>query len=112
MHTLAHDRNKTRRIALTLCFIGMVSYCCYHAVSGKHGIFALISLSDTLEKSQTELDMVRAERIDLDHKVALLRPDSLDLDLLDEQARKVLVYATPDEEIYLYNYKDRFNSME
>lgn len=102
MYMRSPTARKTRHASLTLCFIGIVAYCCYHAVSGEHGIFALMSLSHSLESSSSELDMIRAERIGLEHKVALLRPDSLDLDLLDEQARSVLVYGAPDEEILLY----------
>lgn len=103
MFTKPHAKHDTGRVALTLVFLGMVAYCCYHAISGQHGIFALLSLTKELDRSKAELDLVRAERMGLEHKVALLRPDSLDLDLLDEEARKVLVYATPDEEVYLYN---------
>jgi cell division protein FtsB len=46
-----------------------------------------------------ELDQVRVERLNLEHKVSLLRPSSLDLDLLDEQSRLTLGYAERDERI-------------
>lgn len=74
-----------------------IAYFSYHAFSGNRGLGALIDLTYRIEKAHTQLDYIRAERINLEHKVKLLRNESIDLDLLDEQARKVLGYARGDE---------------
>jgi cell division protein FtsB len=37
----------------------------------------------------------RAERVELERKVSLLRPDNLDPDMLDERARAMLNYLHP-----------------
>ncbi|HUF43773.1 MAG TPA: septum formation initiator family protein [Aestuariivirgaceae bacterium] len=44
-----------------------------------------------------ERDKVRAERIALDERVALLRPDSIDPDLLEELARTTLGFVRPND---------------
>lgn len=102
MYLTYERKRRIHRIALTSLFVGLVLYFAYHAISGERGAFALITLSDDLEKTKAELDLVRAERINLEHRVALMRPDSLDLDLLDEEARKTLGYGLKDEEVYMY----------
>ena len=99
-------RDQYGSIALTLIFVGLLAYFTYHAISGERGFFAMLALQDELTKSKNELDAIRADRINFEHKVALMRSDSLDLDLLDEQARKVLIYAAPSEEVYLYSAPD------
>jgi cell division protein FtsB len=40
---------------------------------------------------------VHAERLDLERRVALLRPDNLDPDMLEERARTMLDFVHPDE---------------
>jgi cell division protein FtsB len=42
-------------------------------------------------------EALRAERIRLENKVALLRPESIDPDLLDELARGTLELAKPGD---------------
>ncbi len=44
-----------------------------------------------------EFDNVQRQRIRLERKVALLRPESLDPDMLDEMARSQLEVAAPNE---------------
>jgi cell division protein FtsB len=45
--------------------------------------------------------MVRAERLTIEHNANLLKPDSLDLDLLEEQAKTILGYARPQEHLFI-----------
>ena len=45
--------------------------------------------------------MVRSEREALEHRVSLLHPQTLDADMLDEMARRVLGLGRPDEIIIL-----------
>jgi len=84
----------------TIFFLMALVYFCYHAMSGEGGLFALVQLSNELDSAQVELDEVRAERLKLAYRTELLKPESLDLDLLDEQTRKVLGYAHPEERVY------------
>ena len=67
------------------------------------GIFLGHQLSHKIENARAELDVVHATRLKLERNVKLMRSDSLDLDLLDEQARRLLGYADKDEKIYNLN---------
>jgi cell division protein FtsB len=80
---------------LVLC-----AYFAYHALSGDRGLWALIKLKKENQEAHTELETIQAERQGLERRVEHMRPESLDLDLADEQARKALGYTKPDEEIY------------
>jgi cell division protein FtsB len=88
-----------RSLLLGTVSLLILSYIAYHLFSGDRGLVALIRLSKTLDEMHLELDQVRVERLNLEHKVSLLRPSSLDLDLLDEQSRLTLGYAERDERI-------------
>ena len=70
-------------------------------VSGDRGILAYFKLNSLITSVRSELDLVRAERITLEHASNLLKSDSLDLDLLEEQAKKVLGYAKPEEMVII-----------
>jgi len=76
-------------------------YLSSHVMRGDRGITSLFELSRKSTNLQKELDLVRAEKFNLEHKVQGLRSDSLDLDLLDEQARKIIGLSDPDEVVYL-----------
>lgn len=71
-------------------------------ISGDRGVLAYLRLSSEIENYQNELELVRAERINLEHKANLLKNYSIDPDLLEESA-KTYGYAKPNEEIYIDN---------
>jgi len=87
-------------ILVCTLIIVVVIYALYHAVSGERGIFAFIRLKQQIEQSRAELDVVHAQRLKYERDVRLLRDESLDLDLLDEQARRLLGYAEKNEKVY------------
>jgi cell division protein FtsB len=79
----------------------LVFYFGFHALNGDRGIYALIKEQRRLELMNAELERVSSERMELDHRVRMLSSSSLDLDLLDEQAREVLGFVAPDEDVIL-----------
>lgn len=100
-------KNKTSRTGsiATLVFLLVSCYFCYHAISGERGLLALMELSKKVEDSRQQLDIINADRLKLEHRVSLLRDESLDLDLLDEQARRLLGYVAADETLYQGSHK-------
>jgi len=72
-------------------------YFSYHLVQGEHGLITYLQLKAQVKTIQAELHVLQAEKFRLARRVRLLRPDSLDPDLLDEQARHMLGFAHPDE---------------
>ncbi|NWH08908.1 MAG: septum formation initiator family protein [Alphaproteobacteria bacterium] len=92
---------KTKRAmmsgALPLFCFALVIYFSYFGIYGQHGLITLVKTKSELELRQAELDDVVLQRERLERRVLLLRSESLDPDLLDEQARAVLGYTAPGE---------------
>lgn len=100
---MAKKKEKKSHIISTTLFVLLFSYFCYHAISGDRGLLALIQYNKRVDRLHAEADTIRAERLQLEHRVSLLKPNSLDLDLLEEQARKLLGYAHKNETVYEFN---------
>ena len=90
-------RGWARSLAGPLIVACLVTYLGYHAIQGNRGVIAWLQLGQQIEQAEAALAVSRAEEARLAHRVALLRPDSLDTDLLDERARAVLSLAHPDD---------------
>ena len=97
--------SSTRGLALPLVVMSLVAYFGYFAVYGNHGLVNWIRLQHEIDLKQGELDQVRTERTALEHRVRLLRPESVDPDLLEEQARARLGLSEPDEVVILKDKK-------
>lgn len=102
-------KKKYSSLIITLVFLISIIYFSYHAMSGDRGVFALIRLSHKLDKSKQELDLLKAERLKLEHKVNSISNKSIDLDLLDEQSRRLLGYAGKNEIVILLD-KSKLNN--
>jgi cell division protein FtsB len=74
-----------------------VGYFAFHAIRGERGIIALRQLSLQVELAQLECSKLKSQRKELEHRVSLLHPDSLDPDMLDERARVMLNYGHKDD---------------
>lgn len=79
-------------IGFCLCF-----YFSYHVVSGERSYLRLMSLERGIQRLTQQQDDLSGQRKALVNKVAMLRPGSIDPDLLEERARVVLGYHHPDE---------------
>ncbi len=85
------------RFLVPLFCVLVLFYLAFHSVSGERGVVALFKEDRNLELLKAELEQVRSEREALESKVHRLSSNSLDLDLLDEQARRVLGLAGKNE---------------
>ena len=81
----------------TLFSFGLFMYFCFHLLHGDMGYFALRGVDQKLTETQEKYDHLLADRQTLENRVKLLRPESLDLDMLDERARIVLGFANSQE---------------
>lgn len=91
----------TRGLGFALIVISLVAYFGYFAIYGKHGLVNWVQLQQQIDIKQADLDRVRDERLALEHRVKMLRPESVDPDLLEEQARARLGLSGPDEVVIL-----------
>ena len=69
----------------------------YHTVQGERGIIAYLRLSAQLERTEMALRDSNTAKEGLARRVGLLRPENLDRDMLDEQSRRILGLAHPDD---------------
>ena len=101
MAILHEIRKRARRVAAPALGALLAVYFTYHMVQGEYGLIAYLQLKSQGAASKANLAELRAEEAKLARRVTLLRPDSLDPDLLDEQARRMLGFVHPDELVIL-----------
>ena len=88
---------------ITVTLVASLGYFLYHAEHGKYGVRASHEVAVKVASVEERLAQLKAEQDRLEHLVALLRPESLDPDMLDEQARINLGYVHPLELVILDN---------
>lgn len=97
--------SEIRRRARSLVgpFLGAcaVVYFAYHTVQGDRGLLAWWRLRHEIAEAQHTLDRVKSQREALERRAGLLRPDSLDPDMLEERARVMLNVGREDEAVIL-----------
>lgn len=79
--------------------IALTCYLTFAALQGEHGLFSLFRVQIQEAELRQELDGLRAERLVMENRTTRLSSGNLDLDLLDEQARRVLGLGRPNEVI-------------
>ena len=79
--------------------IFLLAYFVYHIIQGERGILSWMRLQQKIVDAQKILEDTQVEHDTLEHRVYLLRPDSLDLDMLEERARQVLNLASSKDEL-------------
>lgn len=75
----------------------IVFYLCFHAISGERGVVAWFKANRELEVIGQQLQEAKTNREIYEKKVALLQSGKVDPDMLDEQSRRILGVARPDE---------------
>ena len=78
-------------------------YFTYHAVYGNRSLMRMVSINSQIETLSSERDNLIREREALEEKVGMMRPGSLNKDLLEERARAVLGYKSENDIVILGN---------
>jgi len=92
LHRFDFRRNMLGFIGLCLSI-----YFCYHLIAGPRGYISLVSLEYNIEKVSNEYMALKEKREAIETKVVMMRPGSIDRDLLEERARYMLGYKYEDE---------------
>ena len=90
-------KSPLHRIWVPLFAILFVAYFAYHAQNGTYGLDSLKRLEAEAVTLKAQVDKLREERAAIEQKVAWLKPDSLDADVVDTEARTSLNLLRPDE---------------
>jgi cell division protein FtsB len=87
--------------AVTCASLGLLGFLAWHALEGPRGFaFHEKLASQSLQLGQ-KLAAIHKQRGNFETRVALLRPESVDPDMLDEMARSTLDVAGPHDLIVL-----------
>lgn len=95
-------KHRSRQIILPVVGLGLIGYFAYHSIQGERGLLSYLRIDAEVSRTEARLEKLAATRQELEHRVALLHPKSLDTDMLDEQARYTLNYAKPNEVIIVH----------
>jgi cell division protein FtsB len=75
----------------------LIGYFGVNAVNGNRGLKAKQDIDRQIAELSAELELLRGDRLEWQRRVALLKSNGLDPDMLDERARALLDYAHPKE---------------
>ena len=102
-------RLRFRRIVIPLVLYaimsGVTAYFAYHAYHGQRGLEAKKAIKQHIFELKGELAVVQSERATWERRVALMRTDNLDRDLLDERARVLLNEAGKNDVVVILDRK-------
>ena len=101
MALLREIRLRARKIAPPVLAACVVAYFGYHALHGERGVPAWRELKVDLAQARAAEARLGQDRAQLARRVGLLRPDSLDPDLLEERANLLLGYSHGDDLVIL-----------
>lgn len=90
MSTSLRKKSKFRFLLLPAFCLLMLSYFAYHAIEGEYGLASHARMTARLAEIEHELAEVGAVRQRYEQYVALMRPESIDADMVDERARQAL----------------------
>ncbi|MEZ5841938.1 MAG: septum formation initiator family protein [Hyphomicrobiales bacterium] len=101
MTTRQKRRSALGKVIVPAVTIGCLGYFAYHAFHGEYGIFARDELAVEIARVEAERDGLVLRRKELENRVSLMKPTSLDPDMIDERARMSLNLAGPNEIVIL-----------
>lgn len=94
-------RKRARKVLLPLLLYavsaGVVGYFVHHAHTGNRGIEAKQQFKRQAYELSQEFETVKTERQEWERRIALLRTDQIDRDLLEERARVLLGQVHPND---------------
>jgi cell division protein FtsB len=102
---VTHRRRRSILTALALYALAalFIGYFAVNAFTGAHGLRAQQDLDQQTASMKDELVRLKSERAVWERRVALLRSDKLDPDMLEERTRALLDSVDPHDVTLLLN---------
>jgi cell division protein FtsB len=99
MNKINHLSRTTRALLLPLLLAAAFVYFFYHLLTGDRGIWVWYGLSEQVQMLEDQNTVLAARVARMERRVARLKPDTLDLDYVDELARQRLGVAAAGERV-------------
>jgi|SRR5580658_941329 cell division protein FtsB len=96
-----HLRRQLKSLLAPVIGLSLSLYFGYHLIVGERGLMVWVHLTEQLRAAKSQAAEIHAERETQENRVSLLRPEHLDPDMLDEQARAGLNLVGPGEVVIL-----------
>ncbi len=90
-------RLRSLDVLVGCCCVAMLAYFGFHAFHGGRGYGHRDQLAAQLEAVAKEAAVISEQRVAIEDRVKLMRPESIDPDLLDELARRELFLGKPND---------------
>lgn len=101
MKRLIEQKYVVRQNLIAVIGVCLSFYFCYHLIAGERSYLRLVSLDRQIDTTGKQFEQTKQERESLEQKVVMMRPGSVNRDLLEEQARKVLGFHYKDEKVLI-----------
>lgn len=101
MGIISELQNLIRNSGILMFFVALFFYFAFYTINGERGIRRYMHLRQEIEYASQVAEKYHQEKNRLEEKVRLLSSSSLDLDMLDERARKVLNLVREEEFVIL-----------
>jgi cell division protein FtsB len=75
----------------------LIGYFGVNAFSGDHGLKAKVDIEQQIASLSSELTRLQVQRAHWERRIALLKSNRIDPDMLDERARALLDYTHPND---------------
>ena len=98
---LIEQRYVFRQNLIAVIGVCLSFYFCYHLIAGERSYLRLVSLNHQISTAENQYVASANEREVLEQKVVMMRPGSVNRDLLEEQSRKVLGFHYKDEKVLI-----------
>ena len=103
MRVLTEFRLRSSHIIGPVIGVCLIVYFIYHAFHGDRGLIAFWQLSKQVTQAENTYSLLSQKRAELQNRVALLNPHTLNSDMIDERARFMLGYTKSDEIVIFLN---------
>lgn len=103
MVTRKRLRSILNALALYALAVLLIGYFGVNAYNGDRGLKAKEDIDRQTATLTAELDRLKAEQAQWERRIALVKSDDLDPDMLDERARILLDYADPHDLTLMLN---------
>ena len=94
-------KNNLKSVFSNLIWICIAGYFVYHIIIGARGVVSWTILSREANQLESELTKIKKENEFMNNKIRGMRSNSLDLDLLEEQAQRILGFCYPEDTVVL-----------